>query len=543
MGTRTLPQLLVVLAAAMVTATLTDRETAAQPPLSMKDSATLMAPTPHSLAKESGLIDQVIEPELVLHLDPTRSKIVRTKLPVHRVAITDPGVLEVNQFSPTEFEFIGQRSGDTTLSLWFTDPLGKEVLLRYMVRVGVNNEDQRRAELEYGVLQHRLNELFPNSQIQLIPVLNKLIVRGQARDSEEATQIMGVLSGQAVTQGGYTTFYNPLGETAGPVIPGAEDLPATTIINMLTVPGEHQVMLKVRIAELSRNALRALGLNFEVIETDWSVSNFLTGATNLTAILDNDEISLFLRAFNSRGYSKILAEPTLVTLSGRTATFLAGGEFPVPTAVGVGGIGAVSTSFRGFGTQLAFTPTVIDKDRIRLQVAPSFSSLNQNISVDNIPGLNTRAVLTTVDLREGQWLAIAGLIQDQQRAQRRSLPWIGDVPLVGAAFGDQDVNRDETELVVLVSPELVHPLEAEQVPLLLPGMEVTDPTDHDFYLHQQIEGHDGFGHRSTVWPRYKYELWKANVDAIHGAKQHFRTQADFNLQQQHYIVGDCGFSN
>ena len=129
----------------------------------------------------------------------------------------------------------------------------------------------------------------------------------------------------------------------------------------------------------------------------------------------------------------------------------------------------------------------MDKDKIRLQVAPSFSSINEGNTVNGIPGLDTRGVTTTVDLREGQWLAIAGLIQDQQAGSRARIPYLGDIPVLGAAFGRQEVRREETELVVLVSPELVHPLEPEQAPHLLPGMSVTEPTDH-VYLLQMIEG-------------------------------------------------------
>jgi len=236
-----------------------------------------------------------------------------------------------------------------------------------------------------------------------------------------------------------------------------------------------------------------------------------------------------------------LAEPTLVTLSGQTANFIAGGEFPVPTTVGVAGVGAVSTTFRGFGTQLAFTPTVLDKDRIRLQVSPSFSTLNATNSVNGIPGLNTRAVDTTVDLREGQWLAIAGLIQDEQGGTRGRIPGIGDVPLLGALFGNQSFTRDETELVVLVSPELVHPLEAEQVPMLLPGMEVTDPTNYDFFWRQQIEGTPNVHHRSTVWPVYQRRIRDAKAAAKLEARQ-AKQNAGYQDCQKYFVQGPHGFS-
>ena len=260
------------------------------------------------------------------------------------------------------------------------------------------------------------------------------------------------------------------------------------------------------------------------------------------------------------GYGKILAEPTLVTISGRPARFLAGGEFAVPTAVGVGGINSTSTTFRGFGTELSFTPVVIDKDLIRLEVSPSFSSLNSAASVNGIPGLNRRMVDTTVDLREGQWLAIAGLIQDQQSGNRSKLPFLGNLPLVGGLFGRQDTSREETELVVLVSPQLIHPMEADEVPLNLPGMEVTDPTDNDFYRRHMIEGFDQSHHRSTVEAEIQAQNraveWDsrptirdrvAGMKASRSANRQLRNSGstgagcDIKIQEQ-YLIGPSGFS-
>ena len=203
-------------------------------------------------------------------------------------------------------------------------------------------------------------------------------------------------------------------------------------------------------------------------------SNFgLGGAFN--AVLSTKDVMLTIDAIATNSYGKILAEPNLVTLSGSPASFIAGGEFAVPTAVGVNGIGAVSTNFQGFGAQLQFAPRSSTKDRIRLQVAPTFSSLNTANTVNGIPGLNTRAVVTTVELHEGQWLAIAGLIQDQQTGSKSGVPWLDEIPYLDFFFSNRSVTRDETELLVLVSPELVHPLEPEEAPLVLPGMEVTEP--------------------------------------------------------------------
>ncbi|MEQ8789793.1 MAG: pilus assembly protein N-terminal domain-containing protein [Pirellulaceae bacterium] len=531
----------------VVTLTALAAAVQAQAPEQLPDGRrALEMPSPEVRAKMENLIGQVIEPEAILRLEPTRSKLMQMKRPITRVAITNPDVLEITQFSPTEFEIIGRESGETTLTLWFADADGGTSTLRYLVEVMPDESEQIRADLEYSNLQDRLNELFPNSQIQLIPLIDKLIVRGQARDSEEATQIMSIIRAQVGTQNGYGagTFINPVGGGAVAPIPGAEDLQISNVVSLLQVPGEQQVMLKVRVAELTRTALRELGTDFTLVDGNVNIANFLTGgATNLSAIFDAGDFNLFVRIFNSNAYGKILAEPTLVTLSGHTANFIAGGEFAVPTAVGVGGIGAASTTFRGFGTQLAFTPTVIDKDRIRLTVAPSFSELNAQNSVDGIPGLNTRAVVTTVDLREGQWLAIAGLIQDEQGGEKVRLPYIGDVPILGAIFGSQSVNRSETELIVLVSPELVHPLEPEQVSLSVPGFDVTEPTDYEFWSLQWIQGFQNHHHRSTVWPQYKKEALASGVRAIAQARLAVRSQPRFQRTQQYFIAGPQGFSD
>lgn len=498
----------------------------------------LDTPTEAAQEKESQLIDEVFAPELVFHVDPSQSKVVRTKIKVGRISVTDPAVAEVTEFSPTEFEVIGLKAGETTMTMWFDDPKGSPRILRYLIKVSAAAEgEQKRAEIEYAKVEARLNELFPNSQVRLFPVADKLIVRGQTRDSKEATEIIGLLSGQDNQSGGGGTSAIAT-QTLGR-LPGAPDLQLTSIINMLHVPGEQQVLLKVRIAELTRSATRDLGVNFNIMK-NFSLSSTITAGGNIAAIFDSGDIELLIKALSTNGYSKTLAEPTLVTLSGQPATFIAGGEIAIPTTVGVQGVGAVSTMFYGFGTQLSFTPTVIDKDKIRLQVAPRFSTLNNDNKVNGIPGLNTRGVTTTVDLREGQWLAIAGLIQDEQGGSRKRVPFLGDIPVIGAAFGDQVKKRDETELVVLVSPELIHPLEHDQVPALLPGMSVTDPSDEAFYLLQHIEGHPSFHFRSTVWPQYKQ-----HVKSDKWVRKHLVEKASAGYcetPQQFYVSGPHGFS-
>ena len=272
------------------------------------------SPSPAAQARHARFIQQIIEPNLEIRIDPTRSKLIRTKLPVTRIAITDPAVLDINQYSATEFEIIGRKSGKTTLTIWFGAADQGQNVLRYLVHVEPDHADQQRAETEYNNLQRRVNEMFPNSQIQLIPIADKLFIRGQARDSQEATHIMALVSGKTANQAGAqangSTNINPVSRGTVAAIPGAADLPEITVISLLHVPGEQQVMLKVRIAELTRSALRELGVDFEVMKDSFSIASAFGGASNITAILDNDDVSLFIKAFSSNAHSKILAEPT-----------------------------------------------------------------------------------------------------------------------------------------------------------------------------------------------------------------------------------------
>ena len=477
------------------------------------DDRELESPAQDVVIKERQFIREVLEPELILRVDTVKSKIIRTNYPVARVAISDPSVVDINEFDSMEIEVVGKKVGETIITMWFVDQNQQTQVLRYLVQVNASNGHLRRNVAE---LQDQINEAFPNSQVRLIPLRDKLIVRGQVRDAADADKILALLNNSTGEQLGNQFSGGGLQGSASGALPGSGNRNQSTgqsrngagrggqgsgfqLINLLRVPGEHQVMLKVRVAELSRYSSRDIGADLRGILGSVSLGHLAGGVDDFTAILDGDDLRFFIRAITGNGYGKILAEPTLVTISGKPARFLAGGEFAVPTAVGIDGIGASTTSFRGFGTELEFTPSVIDKDLIRLQVSPSFSSLNDSTSVNGIPGLNKRMVDTTVDLREGQWLAIAGLIQDQQSGNRNSLPYLGRLPIVGGMFGRQDTSREESELVVLVSPQLINPMEEEQVPLMLPGMEVTDPTQDDFFRRNMIEGYAESNHRSTTF--------------------------------------------
>ncbi len=493
-------------------------------------------PAPAALRqKVNNLVEEVLTTEVEIEVTKRRAKILRMKQPVFRTAIADPTLVEVVPFGAREIELIGRETGSTTVTVW-TGTEANPKLLTVLVTVTKDDAVDQMRRLEYSELQDMINELFPNSRVQLIPVANKVIIRGQARDEEEATQILSIVRENSQTQNnalGGGTGLTVADSAVADAFPDASTLPMSNLINMLEVPGEKQVMLKVRIAELKRSAVRTLGADFNIDVGDFAFNSVLGAGGNvmLTGTFDKDSFNLLLRALETNGSAKILAEPNLVVLSGRTANFLAGGQFAVPTVVGVGGAQAATTTFKGFGTQVSFSPTVLDKDRIRLQVAPTFSTINRNNSVNGIFGLDTRTVATTVDLREGQVLAIAGLIQDQQRGDVARLPLVGNIPFLNFITANRTISRDETELIVLVSPELVHPLEPEQAPPILPGMEVTEPNDLDFYIYGDIEGRPDFFHRSTVWPLYRSRLKRS------GGVEVLRST------ECYYVEGEHGFSN
>ncbi len=488
-------------------------------------------------ARERELISEVLDSNLKLELEQNHSKLLRTRSPVSRTSITDSTVIEVTQFDPFNLEIIALKEGVTDLTLWFGEDSNAKSILRYRVQVSKATDARRRRQNEFKELEEMLNEFFPNSSVELVMVADTLVVRGQARDSEDAANILSLIRRQIGTS---------YGANGGVSSNSAQDANNGNgfnnnrgygnIVDLLRVPGEQQVLLKVRVAELTRTALRELGVDFSVTKEGGSFSSSFGNAGNLVSLLDGNDVSLIMKAMSSNGYSKVLAEPNLVTLSGRTASFIAGGQFAVPTAVGIGGVQAASTSFQGFGTQLQFTPTVLDKDRVRLQVAPTFSSLNSGNTVNGIPGLNTRSVFTTVDMREGQWLAIAGLIQDQQEGSRSRLPFLGSVPLASAIFGNNRIQRDETELLILVSPQLIHPMEDRSAPAILPGMEVTEPNNKEFFINNRIEGNPEHDFRSTVWPNEVADVQRKSK-ANKSQSQHRQAQR-FYLQTQHGFVDD-----
>lgn len=448
-----------------------------------------------------------------------RSQLVVTRKRIVQTAIADPSVIDVVQYSPTEISIVGLELGSTNLLLWFEDdptPLIYEITV---IR-DPNLEDQKR--IDYGRLERQLAILFPDSKVYLIPLSGKIIVKGQARDAEEAARILQLIRGEVINQEGrlggpqqnnfnnngrFDNFFtNDL----------ALDRFSSLIVNMLEVPGEYQVMLRVRIAELSRSQLRQMGVDLNVLLNDGrhAITSIAGGAAStLTGIFENGEINVLVNWLESNGTAKILSEPTLTVLSGHAASFLSGAEFAVPTIVGLGGAQAQQTSFRGFGTSIIVTPTVIDRDLIRMRIVPEFSEANQGLAVGGIPGLNSRRVQTTIELREGQTIAIAGLISSQQNTEITRIPFLGEIPYIGAKlFTAKRATLDETELLVLVTPEIVRPMDADEVPPV-PGYEVTFPNQWELYHAGMSEG---------VPDTSYYQVPPLGSDSNHGINVPFR---------------------
>ena len=342
------------------------------------------------------------------------------------------------------------------------------------------------------------------------------------------------------------------------------------IVNRVSVPGPRQVLLHVKIAEINRSATRDVGVSwlyargrsifgsavggnatFATTSTS-NISQALgprgfsgpfqgsvagtstatpSGNSPLFGVFDAGHFSLFIDALRTNSLAKILAEPNLMALDGQPARFLVGGmfPFPVPQSSSIpGGTAVVTVQFQQFGTILTFLPEILANDVIRLDVEPVISELNfaQGTTVNGglVPSITERSARTVVELREGQTLAIAGLLQLTTNATTVRIPGLGDLPVVGPWFSNNSIETIENETIVLVTPELVAPLDKKEV-TEAPGDRVMQPNDPEFYLLGRIEGKLGREFRATVGQQDPLNLMK-----------HFQSE-------QHWVVGPHGYSD
>lgn len=398
--------------------------------------------------------------ELVLEI--RKGQLIRLDRPAAAVFVADPEVADVQAHSPTLVYVFGRRSGTTTL---FAVDENEEVLLRRDVVV----------EHHLSGLQDVIREVAPDSRIEVRSVDGGIILDGAVRDPVKAQELREIA-------GRY------LGENE-------------TLINRLTVAAPTQVNLRVRVAEVSRDVTKLFGINWEGI---FSPGDFLFGlatgrafstaggppflravdnsggvANSLSGSYTNGDVSIngIIDALEREGLVNVLAEPNLTALSGETASFLAGGEFPVP--VGQDDNNNIEIQFKQFGVSLAFTPTVLSAGRISMRVRPEVSDLSDKgaIKLNDlvIPALSTRRAETTVELGSGQSFAIGGLISNTTRNNLDKVPALGDLPVLGSLFRSTRFQRSESELVIIVTPYLVAPVGAAQLATPRDGLE--DPSD------------------------------------------------------------------
>ena len=418
-----------------------------------------------------------------------RSAIIRAPWPTIRVAVTDPKIANVEALTPEQVLVQGLSVGTTDLILW-----GE----------GEQRSRQQRivVKMDIDAIRQRVQQLFPTASLQLTDSGEVLVLQGQLRSADDAEQLSRYLE---------TTKVN--------------------CVNMSSVAGVQQVELQVRVAEVSRQALRNLGINWFATGHDGffgqrvgasgggslvpgmdigvpagsSVTNgadlpfqFLqdtsvTSGVSLFAGFPRANLEIFLQALAENQYLRILANPTLVALSGEQADFLAGGEFPIPVlqSGGGGGGNAITIQYKEFGVRLSFRPVVLGDGAIRLRAMQEVSQLTNVGAVVvqgfEVPALVTRRAEATLELQSGQSFAMAGLLQRTDNAVSSRIPGLGDLPVLGPLFRSVRYRQEETELVILVTASLVEPLSLANTPPL-PGGTHTAPNDWELYVEGRIRG-------------------------------------------------------
>jgi pilus assembly protein CpaC len=383
-------------------------------------------------------------------LETSKGRLIRLDTPVKTVFIADPNVADVQVKSPTLIYLTGKKPGETTL-------IAVDEQDKVLVNAGITvNHNLSR-------LKRTIDAVIPNNRIHVRSVDGAVVLTGEAESPLEVTQAM---------------------ELAGRFVERPTDL-----VNSIAIKGPNIVNLRVRIVEMQRDVTRQIGINWDVAARAGTFAFGLatgaipliptpsifgpqpitTGAYNTRRAVNantvnnvygrhsagNFDLSALVDLLEQDGYVKTLAQPNLSAMSGKSAAFLAGGEFPIPVAQQDG---VVTIEFKKFGVSLAFTPTILSGNRINLRVAPEVSQLAASTVVLNsitIPGLTTRRADTMVEMASGQSFAIAGLLQNNVVRNSNKVPWLGDVPVLGKLFNSESFQRNETELVIIVTPYIV----------------------------------------------------------------------------------------
>ncbi len=426
-------------------------------------------------------------------LDASSSVYLRTRGRIARVSVAAPDIADVAAFPPNQVLVTGKRVGRTTATVWLGDADVQVLMI----------------EVTYPI------QAIADAIVQAVPGA----VDVDVRQAGEAV----VLSGQVPS----VADVQRAEQIAGGFLAGAQTTGSSQVINSMTIPGDQQVQIEVSFAEVSRSALREIGVNFWSRKDNWAggllnpatplsgaapstndapgVSALNNGADQAVPLLARPISGTFGAIFSSaigdfpfsatlsllanRGYARVLTEPTLVALSGQSASFLAGGEFPIPLPQSLGTIGV---DYKKFGIQLKFTPTVVG-DTIQLRMGMTVSDIDFSTGVRlasvNVPGLTTRHADSTIRMRDGQSFVVAGLLSDRVRSTVDKVPGLGELPILGSLFRSTSYRREETELLVVVTAKRVRPLGERPE---LPGENTrVDPNDLQLFLLGTGESRDG----------------------------------------------------
>ncbi len=406
-----------------------------------------------------------------------KSLVFESPVVIKKIAIAAPEYADVTVLSPRQIYLIGKVPGATNATLW-----GVDGRIAAMLDIEIMPDVSR--------LKEKIHEMFPNEkEIKVTASHDALVLSGTVSNTANLSQVVALANAYA---------------------PQDKDKKAK-VMNLLEVGGVHQVMLEVRVSEMSRTLLRRLGVNFAydyggafgisllknltTLPTSGWPGNPLSVTSNINSILHftngAGSWTAFIDALKEEGLTKVLAEPTLITMSGRTANFLAGGEYPIPVPQsGSTGATTITIEYKTFGVGLNFTPTVLSSGKISMEVKPEVSQLDFSnavaISGYVVPSITTRRVQTVIELADGQSFAIAGLLKDDIREVVSKFPVLGDIPVLGALFRSTSFQKNETELVIIVTPHLVKPVDmAKQT---LPTDQYVEPNDFEWYLLGSLEG-------------------------------------------------------
>lgn len=451
----------------------------------------------------------------------SQSRTISLERPAKRVSIANPEVADVVVLSPTEYYVLGKDVGVTNLLIW-----DREGPKRSAIEIEVTHDLEG--------LKSRLFRLIPNQSIDVTSAQRSIVLSGTVPNATAMTTALRIaesyLARSSVARRAVAAIAagsDSHGEGAG----GEGE-----VINLLQVAGAQQVMVEVRVAEVARSELKRMNARFNAfgVRGNWSGGGVnggasfpdarfgstqlrvpsvdSSGSSVIAPVLDefmpNDLVianqgiftsylsesfafNLALDAAKEQGLAKILAEPTLTTLTGQEATFLSGGEFPIPVPQSDR---SVTVSFKDFGISLKVLPVVLAGDRINTRLEVSVSEISnatsvvinpsQTNSTFIVPSLSRRNATGTVELADGQTIALAGLFSDNVRSLASRFPGLGSIPVLGALFRSQDFVKGNTELVILVTPRLARPLDPKR--LELPTDRYREPNDWDFFMLGRI---------------------------------------------------------